>query len=126
MQIGELAARLGTTPRALRHYEQQGLLGPARAGNGYRLYDEDAVVRAENVKALLDVGLTTEDIREHAEAGCLDLPADQTPPCRAELGPIQARLERLDALIARLETVRDRLRVHAGSVRSSLDGPGRH
>src|SRR3954463_8843424 len=42
MRIGELAQRTGTTPRALRYYEQQGLLAPERGESGYRDYGDDA------------------------------------------------------------------------------------
>ena len=40
--IGELATMSGTTERALRHYEDLGLLSPARGENGYRRYAEKA------------------------------------------------------------------------------------
>lgn len=40
MRIGELARRTGVSVRALRYYEEQGLLVPARAANGYREYTE--------------------------------------------------------------------------------------
>jgi DNA-binding transcriptional MerR regulator len=40
MLIGELAARTGTTAKALRFYEQAGVLPePARTSAGYRDYD---------------------------------------------------------------------------------------
>lgn len=120
MRIGELAARTGVSPRALRHYEQQGLLGSTRGPNGYRLYDHAAVVRVANVKTLLDVGLTTEDVRAYAENGCLDTPLDQAAHCEGELAPIRARLATLDELIGRLDSVRERLREHARSVEVSL------
>ncbi len=44
--IQELAKSAGTTSRTLRHYGDLGLLEPSRIGaNGYRFYDEDALVR---------------------------------------------------------------------------------
>lgn len=70
MRIGELAAATGTTPRALRHYEQEGLIGSTREANGYRDYDERAAVRVRNIRYLLDTGLTLADVR--CFAGCLD------------------------------------------------------
>ncbi|GAA1553317.1 MerR family transcriptional regulator [Brevibacterium picturae] len=121
MRIGELAAHIGASPRALRHYEQQGLLTSSRGHNGYRFYDRDEVTRAANVKTLLDVGLTSEDVRQHAESGCLDEPLDEVGHCDGELAPIQARLDTLDELIARLEAVRERLSEHARSVEASLN-----
>src|SRR5699024_10021123 len=72
MLIGEAAARVGTSPRSLRHYEQQGLLSPSREHNGYRVYGQTDVIRAGNIKALLDLGLTTADVHGYVAAGCLD------------------------------------------------------
>ena len=45
-QIGELAKRTGVTVRALRHYDQIGLLVPSeRSFSGYRLYSDLDVQR---------------------------------------------------------------------------------
>jgi DNA-binding transcriptional MerR regulator len=38
VRIGELAERSNVLPRLLRYYEEQGLLTPDRAPNGYRDY----------------------------------------------------------------------------------------
>ena len=44
--IQEIAKLAGTTSRTLRHYDDIGLLAPARIGsNGYRYYDDAALVR---------------------------------------------------------------------------------
>lgn len=63
MRIGELSRRTGIPARMLRYYEEQGLLHPDRAANGYRAYDEAALYRAQQIRGLLDSGLTTEIIR---------------------------------------------------------------
>lgn len=58
MQIGELARQAGTTTKAVRFYESQGLLGaPERAANGYRQY---APADVERLRLL--VGLRTLDL----------------------------------------------------------------
>lgn len=90
MQIGELARRAGVSTRALRYYEQVGLLAPARAANGYREYDELDLIHARNIRDLLAIGLTTEDIRGYLEKGCLDRPLEETPRCAAELTTVAA------------------------------------
>jgi DNA-binding transcriptional MerR regulator len=47
MKISELASRTGTTTKTLRFYEDAGLLPePDRTPNGYRVYDDGAIVRA--------------------------------------------------------------------------------
>ncbi|MEO3799519.1 MerR family transcriptional regulator [Nonomuraea sp. B1E8] len=63
MLIGELSRRTGVSARLLRYYEAQGLLGTSRGPNGYRHFDEDAVVTVRQVRALLRAGLSTEVIR---------------------------------------------------------------
>ncbi|GLW10368.1 MerR family transcriptional regulator [Microtetraspora sp. NBRC 13810] len=64
MLIGELSRRTGVSPRLLRYYGAQGLLEARRDANGYRSYDEDAVIVVRKVRALLNAGLSTEVIRE--------------------------------------------------------------
>ncbi|MEU4192031.1 MerR family transcriptional regulator [Kribbella sp. NPDC026611] len=64
MRIGELAALVGVTPRAVRHYHQLGLLPePARRSNGYREYAlRDAVVLAR-IRRLSELGLGLDEVR---------------------------------------------------------------
>ncbi len=63
MLIGELSCRTGVPARLLRYYEEQDLLHPERDGNGYRHYGAADVDRVEQIRGLLDSGLTTEIIR---------------------------------------------------------------
>lgn len=56
--IGAAARVLGTTERALRYYEQRGLLTPADANAaGHRRYDQAALRRARRLLALRELGL---------------------------------------------------------------------
>lgn len=112
LYIGELARRVGVSPRSLRYYEQQGLLAPARDGNGYRIYDQLCEIRARNVKELLELGFTSADISRHAAQGCLDRPLTEMPTCSAELDTVRSRLSGLDERIDRLQRLRDRLADH--------------
>ncbi|SNR27320.1 MerR family transcriptional regulator [Actinomadura mexicana] len=107
MRIGELARITGTTPRALRHYEEAGLLASRRAGNGYRVYDESAAVRVRNIRELLAVGLTLDDVR--AFSVCLDGDVAASPPSARGLQIAQDRLAILDARISAQAEARDRL-----------------
>src|SRR5207247_10165781 len=63
MLIGELSCRTGVPARLLRYYEEQDLLHPERDSNGYRRYGAADVDRVEQIRGLLDSGLTTEIIR---------------------------------------------------------------
>ncbi|MGA4843982.1 MerR family transcriptional regulator [Streptomyces sp. G45] len=107
MRIGELAKATGTTPRALRHYEQEGLIASARAGNGYRDYDERAAVRVRNIRYLLDAGYTLADVRYFA--ACLDGDVAAAPPSPTALRLARERLAVIDARIAAQIEARDRL-----------------
>ncbi|MBO8184589.1 MerR family transcriptional regulator [Streptomyces spirodelae] len=108
MQIGELARRTGTTARALRHYEQAGLLTSERAPNGYRVYDAGAEVRVRNIRYLLDAGLTLEDVGFFAP--CLDGDMTTVQPSPEGLRIAEERLAVLEARIAAQTELRDRLR----------------
>ncbi|MGW0614088.1 MerR family transcriptional regulator [Streptomyces sp. NPDC002788] len=107
MRIGELAAVTGATPRALRHYEQAGLIASERAANGYRLYDAGAAVRVRNIRQLLDIGLTLDDVQVFLP--CLDGDVTAGPASDQALRVAADRLAVLDARIAAQAAVRDRL-----------------
>jgi MerR family redox-sensitive transcriptional activator SoxR len=63
VSIGDLARRLGVTTRALRHYQDQGLVRSHRLSGNVRGYDTEAVERLETVIALRAVGLPIAAIR---------------------------------------------------------------
>ncbi|MFI5948177.1 MerR family transcriptional regulator [Micromonospora chalcea] len=107
MRIGAVAKATGCTPRALRHYEEHGLIASARAANGYREYDDAVVTRVRNIRHLLDAGLTLDDVRVFLP--CLDGDVASAPPSAAGLRVGRERLAVLDARIAAQVAVRDRL-----------------
>ncbi|MGW7099894.1 MerR family transcriptional regulator [Streptomyces sp. NPDC054838] len=108
MRIGELARATGATARALRHYEQAGLISAERAANGYRRYDERTVVRVRNIRYLLSAGLTLDDVR--AFLPCLDGDVASAPPSAKGLRVARDRLAVLEERIAAQTRARDRLR----------------
>lgn len=107
MLIGELARASHTTIRALRYYEQHGLLHPRRGSNHYRDYDDLAVVRVRNIRLLLSLGFTADDVR--AFLPCLDQEIGAGRPCPASAPLIAAKLATLEERIAALAELRDRL-----------------
>ncbi|ULL18729.1 MerR family transcriptional regulator [Paenibacillus sp. H1-7] len=62
MKINELAGRLDVTPRAIRFYEEKGLLHPRYADNGYRFYTEDDAWRLQTITAFREIGFGIEAI----------------------------------------------------------------
>jgi DNA-binding transcriptional MerR regulator len=111
MRIGELARAAGTTPRAIRYYEQQGLLSADRTSNGYRAYSPTAVPRVRNIRKLLALGFSTEEA--HSFLPCLDrdlvLEPDGGVFCAASADVITHKIAVLDGEISALTEMRDRL-----------------
>jgi DNA-binding transcriptional MerR regulator len=65
MRIGELAEASGTTTKALRFYEEAGLLpSPDRTGAGYRDYPPEIINRLAFIHRSQSAGLTLAQIRE--------------------------------------------------------------
>lgn len=65
MRIGELAAAVGVTTRAVRHYHQLGLLPePERLGNGYRDYGLRHAVVLARIRRLTELGLGLAEVRD--------------------------------------------------------------
>jgi DNA-binding transcriptional MerR regulator len=65
VRIGELADQASISTKAIRYYEQVGILAPpARTASGYRTYDQAALGRLGFVRAAQAVGLTLGEIRQ--------------------------------------------------------------
>jgi DNA-binding transcriptional MerR regulator len=107
MLIGELGRRTGVNAHQLRYYEAQGLLEAERGPNGYREYDESAVLRVRQIRHLLGAGLSSEDI-----AYLLPCAVGEAPEllgCPELLAAMRSRLQRLEERMDRLARSRDAL-----------------
>ncbi|MBR2564358.1 MAG: MerR family transcriptional regulator, partial [Paenibacillus sp.] len=63
--IGELAKKTNISKRTLHYYEQIELLQPTLImENGYRYYDENAILRLQKILLLKSIGFTLEQIKE--------------------------------------------------------------
>ncbi|NKQ53567.1 MerR family transcriptional regulator [Amycolatopsis sp. K13G38] len=107
MRIGELAQRTGTTTRALRFYEAQGLLRAHRAANGYREYGEDDFRLVSEIQTLRAAGFSLEDTRPFVE--CLRSGHDSGDSCADSIEAYQRKLAEVDACLDQLEAVRAEL-----------------
>jgi DNA-binding transcriptional MerR regulator len=112
MRIGELAARAGTTTRALRYYESRGLLPARRDVHGYRTYDEHDLKLLRQIRTLQDCGFDLEETRPFVD--CLRAGHPEGDSCPASLVVYRRKLAELDALIGELRTVREKV---AGQLR---------
>ena len=65
MQIGRFARRAGVSVRAIRYYEELGLLIPdSHSSGGFRLYGSDNFKRLQVINFLKDLGLSLTEIRQ--------------------------------------------------------------
>ncbi|ABW15943.1 transcriptional regulator, MerR family [Parafrankia sp. EAN1pec] len=107
MRIGELSRRTGVNAHQLRYYEAQDLLTARRRANGYREYDENAVLRVNQIRHLLGAGLSSEDIAYLLPCAVGETP--ELPGCPELLAAMRARLQRLNDQMDRLARSRDAL-----------------
>ena len=65
LRIGDFARLGGVTVRALRHYDEERLLAPARVdeATGYRSYQFDQLGALDRILALRDLGFSLADVR---------------------------------------------------------------
>lgn len=65
LRVGQLAEQSGKTVRAIHFYEELGLLTPARrTKGGFRLYDQDAILRIQWIDRLQELGFSLPEVRE--------------------------------------------------------------
>ncbi|AGP57640.1 MerR family transcriptional regulator [Streptomyces rapamycinicus] len=103
MRIGELAARTGVSVRALRYYEEQGLLTSERSPSGQRQYADTAVDRVLWIQCLYAAGLSSKILREF-------LPCTYTGVATPDtIDRLTVERDRINAQMADLATTRDRL-----------------
>ncbi len=63
MKIQQVEELVGISKKNIRFYEEQGLLSPGRAENGYREYGREDVLRLKQIKLLRKLAVPIEDIR---------------------------------------------------------------
>ena len=131
LRIGEVAQRVGVTPRTIRYYEELGLLGSASARDkgAHRTYAEADVGRLQELIRLRDLlGLTLEELVELAEAEearaalrgrwesdpsdeeRLRIVEEAIPTIERQLGLVRGRQATLDEFARDLEAKLRRLR----------------
>lgn len=116
--IVEVARMSGVTSRTLRHYDEIGLLPPSGiAPNGYRQYDEDALLRLQQVLVLRELGLGLAEIK-----AVLDEQTDQVEALRAHHKRLLAEQDRLAALAATVARTIGELE-NAGGAMTKINRP---
>jgi DNA-binding transcriptional MerR regulator/uncharacterized protein YfbU (UPF0304 family) len=70
MTSGEMAKKAGVSQKAIRLYDEKGLLKPTEYSEGnYRLYDAAALQILEKIVALKQIGFSLEEIRDNLRSG---------------------------------------------------------
>ncbi len=108
VQIGEVAERLGLSLRTIRHYEEVGLVVPARTQGGFRLYSEEDVQRLALIRRMKPLGFTLEEMRDLLEINDRLVRGDDDPGLLARLQLFErAVAERADKLREQLAMARE-------------------
>ncbi|GAA2263673.1 MerR family transcriptional regulator [Streptomyces amakusaensis] len=112
VKIGDAAAFTGSTPRAIRHYHEIGLLPePERGGDGRRRYEYEDMIRLLWIRRMADAGIALEDIRDAFATGTASAGADDGEG-------IAGTLERLEETLAEQEAKLRRQRISVRRMRT--------
>ncbi|WP_106239086.1 MerR family transcriptional regulator [Nonomuraea fuscirosea] len=98
--------RSGVSVRALRHYEEQGLLTPGRGPGGQREYTEDAVTRVHILQQLYAAGPSSRRIAELLPCIEADTTTEhQRAMLAAEHARIKRQIDHLTTALGRIEKI---------------------
>jgi MerR family transcriptional regulator, redox-sensitive transcriptional activator SoxR len=117
LTIGEVSARSGVAPSALRFYETQRLIVARRTSGNQRRYDRAVLRRIALIQAGRAAGIPLERIRAALDT----LPANRTPSRRDWERLSRRWRDDLDSQIATLHALRDRLTTCIGCGCLSID-----
>lgn len=104
LSISEVAKQIGLRPSAIRYYEQIGVLPSPHRVSGQRRYDVTALHRLVVIQRARQTGFTLTEIRElffGFRAG--------TPPSVRWQKLKKRKIVELDAMLERIQTMRDLL-----------------
>jgi DNA-binding transcriptional MerR regulator len=117
LTIGELAARAGITPDALRYYERLGVIARVpRTTGGFRVYPAAVVDRLRFIKQAQRHGLTLAEIRELLR---LDTRRGASQ-CKQVQQLLQRKLTDLDARLIELQEFRRTLDAYLAQCKRTL------
>ncbi|MBK1785168.1 MerR family transcriptional regulator [Prauserella cavernicola] len=112
--IVQVARIANVTSRALRHYDEIGLLPPAHVGgNGYRYYEDEQLLRLQQILVLRELGLGLDAIRD-----VLDRQTDRLAALRVHHEWLTAERNRFDQLA---RTVADTIERLEGGMRMNAE-----
>lgn len=99
----EAARRLGVSAKALRLYEQRGLITPLRSASGWRAYGSAEMVRATEIATLRALGLSLAEVAQVVLKG----DAHSLPPAlAAHQASLEGQIGRLTETIEKVRRMR--------------------
>lgn len=98
----EAARRLGVSAKALRLYEQRGLVSPVRTEAGWRVYGPEEMARAAEIAALRALGFSLAQVARVLKGD----PAGLEPALAAHLAVLEDRLRDLGGTMDRIQALR--------------------
>jgi DNA-binding transcriptional MerR regulator len=101
----EAAGRLGVSTKALRLYEQRGLVTPARTATGWRAYGPDEMAQAAEIVALRALGLSLAQITRVLGGEANDL----EPALAVHQGTLEDQIRDLASTVAKVRDLRSGL-----------------
>ena len=118
MRIGELAKRAGATTKAIRYYEQLGLISPTRERNGYRSFGDREVRAVAEIRELSALGIAPARAKPFLD--CLDAGHEHGDECVSSLAVYRDAIAEIDRVAGELARRRGELqrRLDAGAERT--------
>lgn len=111
VKIGDAAAFVGSTPRAIRHYHAIGLLPePERGGDDRRRYGYDDMIRLLWIRKMADAGIALDDMRDAFTTGMASTGADSGDGIAGILERLEETLAEQEAELRRQRTAVQRMR----------------
>ncbi|GAB3967175.1 MerR family transcriptional regulator [Plantactinospora veratri] len=111
VKIGDAAAFAGSTPRAIRHYHEIGLLTePGRGGDNRRRYGYEDMIHLLWIRKMADAGIALDDIRDAFTTGTASVGADSGDGIAGILERLEETLAEQEAELRRQRTAVQRMR----------------
>jgi MerR family transcriptional regulator, redox-sensitive transcriptional activator SoxR len=117
LSVGQVAARSGFAPSAVRYYEAEGLISAERNSGGQRRFHRSVLRRLAFISAARHIGVSLDEVRE----ALAQLPKSRTPNAADWKHISMLWRDRLDGEIRALEALRDGLDSCIGCGCLSLD-----
>ena len=133
-RVGEVAERLGVSPRTIKYYEELGLIKPeARSSGGFRLYGEKDVRLLERILRMKGIGYSLATIRELLAVRDAAQEADKATVLKEVAGRLKerereatVRIQQIQNDLKQAEALREELRRDIALCERRIEELGNH